>query len=42
MAYDVAGDVRLDPRIKALLAAVPPMVAKDADSRSRGPRRSAR
>ena len=33
MAYDIAGDVRLDPRIKALLAAVPPMVAKDADSR---------
>jgi acetyl esterase/lipase len=33
MAYDIAGDVRLDPRIKALLAAVPTMVAEDADSR---------
>ena len=33
MAYDIAGDVRLDPRIKALLAAVPSMTAKDADSR---------
>ena len=33
MAYDIAGDVRLDPRIKALLAAVPTMAAKDVDSR---------
>jgi acetyl esterase/lipase len=33
MAYDVAGDPRLDPRIKAILAAVPPMASKDADSR---------
>ena len=33
MAYDIAGDVRLDPRIKAILAAVPAMAAKDADSR---------
>ncbi|MGP0028896.1 MAG: esterase, partial [Acidimicrobiales bacterium] len=33
MAYDLAGDVRLDPRIKALLAAVPSMDAGDADSR---------
>jgi acetyl esterase/lipase len=33
MAYDIAGDIRLDPRIKALLAAVPPMASRDADSR---------
>jgi acetyl esterase len=33
MAYDIAGDVRLDPRIKALLAAIPPMEPKDVDSR---------
>jgi acetyl esterase len=33
MAYDIAGDVRIDPRIKALLAAVPSTAAKDVDSR---------
>ena len=33
MAYDIAGDIRLDPRIKALLAAVPQMASSDADSR---------
>jgi acetyl esterase len=33
MAYDVAGDIRLDPRIKALLMAVPSTASTDADSR---------
>jgi acetyl esterase len=33
MAYDVAGDIRLDPRIKALLMAVPSMASRDVDSR---------
>jgi len=33
MAYDVAGDHRLDPRIRALLAAVPTVTAGDALSR---------
>ena len=33
MAYDIAGDVRLDPRIKALLAAMPSTASRDADSR---------
>jgi acetyl esterase len=33
MAHDIAGDHRLDPRIRALLAAVPPMAAADTPSR---------
>jgi acetyl esterase/lipase len=33
MAYDVAGDPRIDPRIKAILAAVPSVGASDVDSR---------
>ena len=33
MAYDISGDVRLDPRIKALLAAIPPLTTQDVDSR---------
>ncbi len=33
MAYDVAADIRLDPRLKALLAAVPAENAGDVDSR---------
>src|SRR5580692_3660656 len=33
MAYDLAGDNRLDPRMKALLAFVPPLEAKDVPSR---------
>ncbi len=33
MTYDLAGDIRLDPRIKALLAAVPPASQPDVDSR---------
>src|SRR6266567_5567212 len=33
MAYDVAADPRLDPRLKAILSAVPPFTARDVDSR---------
>jgi acetyl esterase len=33
MAYDIAGDVRIDPRIKALLAYVPAIAGSDVDSR---------
>jgi acetyl esterase len=33
MAYDIAADPRLDPRIKAILSAVPPFEATDVDSR---------
>jgi acetyl esterase len=33
MPYDIAGDVRLDPRIKALLSALPQLEAGDVDSR---------
>jgi acetyl esterase len=33
MAPDIANDPRLDPRIKALLAAVPPTTASDVESR---------
>ena len=33
MAYDVAGDIRLDPRIKAILASIPAEPVGDVDSR---------
>ena len=33
MAYDVAGDIRLDPRLKAILASIPAEAAGDVDSR---------
>jgi acetyl esterase len=33
MAYDIAADPRLDPRIKAILSAVPSITATDVDSR---------
>jgi acetyl esterase len=33
MAYDVAGDIRLDPRLKALLTNTPAEAAGDVDSR---------
>lgn len=33
MAYDLAGDIRLDPRLKALLAGVPAEPQGDVDSR---------
>jgi acetyl esterase len=33
MAYDIAGDPRLDPRIKALLVAMPPVESAYVDSR---------
>jgi hypothetical protein len=33
MAYDVAGDIRLDPRLKAILASIPVEPAGDVDSR---------
>jgi len=33
MAYDVAADPRLDPRLKAILSAIPPFTARDVDSR---------
>jgi acetyl esterase/lipase len=33
MPYDIAGDDRLDPRIKALLSALPQLAAGDVDSR---------
>jgi acetyl esterase len=33
MPYDIAGDARLDPRIKALLSLLPQLAAGDVDSR---------
>jgi acetyl esterase/lipase len=33
MPHDIAGDPRLDPRIKAVLSAIPPITAGDVDSR---------
>jgi hypothetical protein len=33
MTYDVAGDMRLDPRLKTILASVPVEPAGDVDSR---------
>jgi acetyl esterase len=33
MTYDVAGDIRLDPRLKAILATIPVRPAGDVDSR---------
>ncbi len=33
MAHDIAGDPRIDPRIKALLTAIPPLAATDVASR---------
>jgi acetyl esterase len=33
MAYDIAADPRLDPRIKALLSAIPPIPSSDVESR---------
>ena len=33
MGYDIAGDVRLDPRIKAILSAMPPSVVTDVEDR---------
>jgi acetyl esterase len=33
MPYDLAADQRLDPRIKAILSAIPPIEVKDVDSR---------
>lgn len=33
MPYDIEGDNRLDPRIKALLSALPPITETDVDSR---------
>ena len=33
MAYDVAGDIRLDPRRKAILASIPVQSGGDVDSR---------
>ena len=33
MVLDIAADPRLDPRIKAILAAIPPFVESDVDSR---------
>ena len=33
MAYDIAADPRLDPRIKAILLALPPIAASDVESR---------
>src|SRR5258708_30143565 len=33
MAYDIAADPRLDPRIKAILAGMPAEAASDVDSR---------
>src|ERR1700678_3841510 len=33
MPYDLAADLRLDPRIKAILAFVPPLAQKDVESR---------
>ncbi|HEY2640412.1 MAG TPA: hypothetical protein VGI66_11100 [Streptosporangiaceae bacterium] len=33
MAYDIAADVRLDPRLKAILAGIPLESGRDVDSR---------
>ena len=33
MTYDVAGDIRLDPRLRAILANIPAEPAGDVDSR---------
>jgi hypothetical protein len=33
MAYDAAGDIRLDPRLKAILASMPAESGGDVDSR---------
>lgn len=33
MTYDVAGDIRLDPRLKAILASIPVKPAGDVESR---------
>jgi acetyl esterase/lipase len=33
MVYDIAGDPRIDPRIKAILSAIPPFESSDAESR---------
>ena len=33
MTYDVAGDIRLDPRLKAILASIPVESSGDVDSR---------
>jgi len=33
VAHDIAGDPRIDPRIKAILAAIPPLSASDVASR---------
>src|SRR6516164_9424533 len=33
MTYDVAGDIRLDPRLKAILARIPVRPAGDVDGR---------
>ena len=33
MAYDVAGDIRLDPRLKAILASIPAESGGDVDRR---------
>jgi acetyl esterase len=33
MAYDIAADIRLDPRIKALLSALPPIPSNDVENR---------
>ena len=33
MTYDVAGDIRLDPRLKAILAGIPVRPPGDVDSR---------
>ena len=33
MAYDIKGDPRLDPRLKAILSAMPSLPAKDVESR---------
>ena len=33
MAYDIAADIRLDPRLKAILAGIPLEAGSDVDSR---------
>ena len=33
MAYDIAADPRLDPRLKAILSSIPPFSATDVESR---------
>jgi hypothetical protein len=42
MTYDVAADIRLDPRLKAILASIPVERAGDVDSRSVRLRRNRR